>query len=76
MFFKTFTCFKGAPPLENVIVSMAINQNATRDRARELISHVGLSKKENFLPSQLSIGQQQRVGIARASQHIKVDVGR
>ena len=25
-----------------------------------------MSEKENFLPSQLSVGQQQRVGIARA----------
>ncbi|MEC8044560.1 MAG: ABC transporter ATP-binding protein [Verrucomicrobiota bacterium] len=64
--FQNFHLLQGCTALENVMVSMAINQNATRDRARELISHVGLSKKENFLPSQLSIGQQQRVGIARA----------
>jgi ABC-type lipoprotein export system ATPase subunit len=45
---------------------MAVAGVANEERAKELLSLVGLSEKESSLPSQLSIGQQQRVCIARA----------
>jgi putative ABC transport system ATP-binding protein len=39
---------------------------ASRARARELLEHVGLADRAEFLPSALSGGQRQRVAIARA----------
>ena len=42
-----------------------INEN-TRDRVSELLERVGLSKRMNHMPDQLSGGEQQRVAIARA----------
>jgi putative ABC transport system ATP-binding protein len=35
-------------------------------RARELLDRVGLENRMHYLPSQLSVGQQQRVSVARA----------
>ena len=42
-----------------------INEN-THDRVSELLERVGLSKRMNHMPEQLSGGEQQRVAIARA----------
>jgi ABC-type lipoprotein export system ATPase subunit len=55
--------------LENVEVPMRgqpIRRRARRERARELLSLVGLADRMKHLPSQLSGGQRQRVAIARA----------
>ena len=54
---------------ENVELPMAeagIKPADRAARARELLSYVGLSHRENHRPSQLSGGEQQRVAIARA----------
>ena len=45
-----------------------INEN-THDRVSELLERVGLSKRMNHMPEQLSGGEQQRVAIARAVVH-------
>ena len=42
-----------------------INEN-THDRVSELLERVGLSKRMNHMPEQLSGGEQQRVAVARA----------
>jgi ABC-type lipoprotein export system ATPase subunit len=55
--------------LENVEVPMyetVASGHKRRERARELLSLVGLGKRLNFLPNQLSGGERQRVAIARA----------
>jgi ABC-type lipoprotein export system ATPase subunit len=54
---------------ENVEVPMrgqAIRRRARRERARDLLSLVGLADRTHHLPSQLSGGERQRVAIARA----------
>src|SRR3712207_8732060 len=43
-----------------------LDRSAVRDRARELLSEVGLADKADQHPIRLSGGQQQRVAIARA----------
>lgn len=56
--------------VENVMLPTLIGQgNAPpklRENCVELLELVGLSGKENKLPSHLSCGEQQRVGVARA----------
>lgn len=44
------------------------NEN-TQDRVSELLDRVGLSKRMDHMPDQLSGGEQQRVAIARAVAH-------
>ena len=54
---------------DNVAVPLRGGGMVERDvarRARAALSSVGLLEKENVLPRQLSTGEQQRVGIARA----------
>lgn len=64
--FQSFHLLQGCTALENILVAMALAGNASDQRAKELLFAVGMSERENHLPAQLSIGQQQRVGIARA----------
>ena len=45
-----------------------INEN-THDKVSELLERVGLSKRMDHMPEQLSGGEQQRVAIARAVVH-------
>lgn len=57
---------------ENVELMLKLNGKATRDgreRARELLTRLGLGERLRNLPSQLSGGQQQRVAIARSLIH-------
>ena len=54
---------------ENVAISLKIRAMKPKDiprRTRAALSAVGLLSKERMLPVQLSTGEQQRVGIARA----------
>ncbi len=70
MVFQRFNLFPHMTVLENIIEAPLQVRGVARDaaiaRARDLLSMVGLSDKEENYPSQLSGGQQQRVAIARA----------
>ena len=70
MVFQSFNLFLHLSALDNVslapIVVKGMVKKQAHDRARELLSRVGLEDKVESYPSQLSGGQQQRVAIARA----------
>lgn len=58
--------------LENVELMLRLTgkaDRAGRDRAKDLLTRLGLGDRLNTLPTQLSGGQQQRVAIARALIH-------
>lgn len=68
-----FQAFNLIPPLtalENVLLPMGfaprIPKRQRRSRARELLERVRLSHRLHHKPAELSHGEQQRVGIARA----------
>jgi len=65
--FQTFQLLGSLTALDNVALPMELagNDNA-RDRAHEYLEKVGLGKRLNHYPRQLSGGEQQRVAIARA----------
>jgi len=64
--FQTFNLLQGFTCLENVLLGMSFGPGANESRAKELLDRVGLSDRFHYLPKQLSIGQQQRVAVARA----------
>jgi putative ABC transport system ATP-binding protein len=58
--------------LENVELMLRLNKSYGKDgrqRAKDLLTRLGLEDRLNNLPSQLSGGQQQRVAIARSLIH-------
>lgn len=65
--FQSFNLLDGYTALENVMLGMVFTgQGADKDRATKALESVGLSHRLHYKPSQLSVGQQQRVSIARA----------
>jgi putative ABC transport system ATP-binding protein len=67
--FQTFQLLATLTALENVLVPLELRGSATRaatERARGLLDRVGLGDRIHHYPAQLSGGEQQRVGIARA----------
>lgn len=70
MVFQHYNLFKNMNALNNVSAGLITVQKKSRaeaeEIAREQLKIVGLSGKEKSWPSQLSGGEQQRVGIARA----------
>ncbi|HAV64095.1 MAG TPA: ABC transporter ATP-binding protein [Verrucomicrobiales bacterium] len=64
--FQTFNLLQGYTCLENVLLGMKFGPGVDRPRATELLRRVGLQSRLHHLPRQLSVGQQQRVAVARA----------
>jgi ABC-type lipoprotein export system ATPase subunit len=65
--FQQFNLLPGFTALENVLVAMSFGSGRPdRWRAADLLASVGLSHRLHHRPSALSIGQQQRVAVARA----------
>ena len=64
--FQTFNLLQGYTCLENVLLGMSFGRGADREFATALLTRVGLADRLHHRPRQLSIGQQQRVAVARA----------
>jgi len=71
--FQTFNLLQGYTALENVLLGMMFGRGADIDYARHLLERVGLADRMDYRPRQLSVGQQQRVAVARAlANHPKI----
>ncbi len=65
--FQQFNLLPGFTALENVLVAMSFGTGRSdRGRATSLLEAVGLGNRLHHKPAELSIGQQQRVAVARA----------
>ncbi|MBI3814925.1 MAG: ABC transporter ATP-binding protein [Nitrospinae bacterium] len=67
--FQFFNLLQNLTSEENVETAMMFSktpEKTQKEKAKELLSLVGLSDKFNAKPSELSGGQQQRIAIARA----------
>ena len=64
--FQTFNLLAGYTALENVILGMMFGKGIDTDFAQHLLERVGLGDRMQYRPAQLSVGQQQRVAVARA----------
>ncbi|MFQ5730604.1 MAG: ABC transporter ATP-binding protein [Planctomycetaceae bacterium] len=63
--FQTFNLLPAFSALENVLLGMSFSGKSDRRRARQLLERVGLAGRLRHRPSQLSVGEQQRVAVAR-----------
>jgi ABC-type lipoprotein export system ATPase subunit len=65
--FQTFNLLAGFSALENVLLGMTFaGKRSSRSRAHQLLERVGLDHRTTHKPSMLSVGEQQRVAVARA----------
>lgn len=65
--FQTFNLLPGFTALENVLLGMTFARGRRDGRlARELLERVGLGHRAHHKPQALSVGEQQRVAVARA----------
>lgn len=64
--YQSFNLLQGYTALENVLLAMSFGAGRDRAFATALLERVGLGHRLHYLPRQLSIGQQQRVAVARA----------
>ena len=64
--FQSFNLLPGLSALDNLLLAMRLGQGADVARARALLARMGLKDRESYRPEQLSVGQRQRVAVARA----------
>lgn len=67
--FQNFNLLNNLTVEQNIILPLKLSKNERglgEDKIDELIAYVGLTSKRNKYPHQLSGGEKQRVGIARA----------
>ena len=65
--FQTHHLLGGFTALENVLLGMSFaGRKADRAWAKRLLDDVGLTDRADYRPEKLSVGQQQRVAVARA----------
>ncbi len=65
--FQSFNLLDGFTALENVMLGMLFTgQGPDKLKATTALTKVGLADRLQYKPAQLSVGQQQRVSIARA----------
>jgi len=67
--FQTFNLLSPLSAVENLTVPLALAGQAERDtepRAREILGELGLAEEMDKRPYELSVGQRQRVAVARA----------
>ena len=64
--FQTFNLLAGFSALENVMLGMSFARGRSdADRARALLERMGLGRRLTHKPATLSVGEQQRVAVAR-----------
>ena len=64
--YQTFNLLPAFTALENVLVGMSFAGGVDRRRALDLLRQVGLERRAGHKPGQMSVGEQQRVAVARA----------
>jgi putative ABC transport system ATP-binding protein len=65
--FQTHHLLPGFTALENVLLGMSFTgRSPDKEWATHLLKEVGLSDRMDYRPAKLSVGQQQRVAVARA----------
>lgn len=64
--FQTFHLLESLTALENVEAAVTFAGGSNFPKARALLIEMGLEEKLSSFPEQLSVGQQQRVAVARA----------
>lgn len=65
--FQTFNLLAGFSAIENVMLGMTFTgRRPEPDRALDLLERVGVAHRAKHKPSALSVGEQQRVAVARA----------
>jgi putative ABC transport system ATP-binding protein len=65
--FQTFNLLPAFTALENVLLGMSFSgRGVDRAFARSLLERVGLGHRLNHSPARLSVGEQQRVAVARS----------
>lgn len=68
--FQSFNLLNGLSALENVMLGASLaGQSCSCEQATNLLSEVGLEHRMHNRPHQLSMGEQQRVAVARAIIH-------